>query len=78
MGVALALAAALCYGTTHFVAGLLSRTRQQLVALASVLASLYPAIVVLLSVVLLRERPTRAQAAGLGLAAVALVCCTLA
>ncbi|WP_345432185.1 EamA family transporter [Actinoallomurus vinaceus] len=53
-------------------------TRQPLVALASVLASLYPAIVVLLSVVLLRERPARTQAAGLGLAAVALVCRTLA
>ncbi|GAA4626221.1 hypothetical protein GCM10023196_033550 [Actinoallomurus vinaceus] len=49
-----------------------------MVALASVLASLYPAIVVLLSVVLLRERPARTQAAGLGLAAVALVCRTLA
>jgi drug/metabolite transporter (DMT)-like permease len=42
-----------------------------LLTLVAVLASLYPAVTVLLAVVLLGERPTRAQLAGLGLCAVA-------
>jgi drug/metabolite transporter (DMT)-like permease len=50
-------------------------TRQQLVAVAVVLSSLYPAIPVLLGLTVLRERLTRGQAAGLAgaTAAVALL-----
>jgi drug/metabolite transporter (DMT)-like permease len=40
-------------------------TREQLVVIAVVLASLYPVIPVLLALTVLRERPTRLQAAGL-------------
>lgn len=43
----------------------LAATRDQLVALATVLAALYPAIPVLLAITFLRERPTRAQLLGL-------------
>ncbi|MGH2444784.1 MAG: EamA family transporter [Candidatus Limnocylindria bacterium] len=42
-----------------------------LLAIASVLSSLYPAVTVLLAAILLRERIHRGQAVGLGLAAVA-------
>lgn len=47
-------------------------TREQLLAIVSVLASLYPAIPVLLALVLLRERITAMQTAGLAIGAVAI------
>lgn len=47
-------------------------TREQLLAIVSVLSALYPAIPVLLALVFLRERITAAQAAGLAIGAVAL------
>nr|WP_232327979.1 EamA family transporter [Kibdelosporangium sp. MJ126-NF4] len=50
----------------------LAATRQQLLAVATVLAALYPAVPVLLGVILLRERPAPAQLAGLGAAAAAI------
>jgi drug/metabolite transporter (DMT)-like permease len=40
--------------------------------LATVLAALYPAIPVVLAITFLRERPSRAQTAGLGCAAAAI------
>ena len=43
----------------------LAATRAQLLAVATVLAALYPAVPVLLAIAVLRERPTRAQVAGL-------------
>lgn len=46
-------------------------TREQIVTVAVVLSSLYPAIPVLLGLTVLRERPTRLQTAGLLGAAVA-------
>lgn len=47
--------------------------RSQLVSVAAVLTSLYPALTVTLAAVFLRERVTRTQGYGLGLAAVAVV-----
>jgi uncharacterized membrane protein len=47
-------------------------TREQLMALATVLAALYPAVPVVLAVVFLGERPTWAQTLGLSLTAVAI------
>ncbi|GAA5137248.1 EamA family transporter [Pseudonocardia adelaidensis] len=46
-------------------------TREQLLAVAVVLAALYPVVPVLLGLSVLRERLTRAQTAGLGLAGAA-------
>lgn len=43
----------------------LAATREQLLAVATVLAALYPAVPVLLAIALLRERPGRAQVTGL-------------
>jgi drug/metabolite transporter (DMT)-like permease len=53
-------------------------TRDQLLAVTVVLTSLYPAIPVLLGIILLRERLTRAQAIGLvcALAAITLISLT--
>ncbi|MEU6102011.1 DMT family transporter [Streptomyces flaveolus] len=48
-------------------------TRQQILAVAVVLASLYPAVPTALGVVVLRERVTRAQATGLVGAAAAVI-----
>lgn len=48
-------------------------TRSQLVSVAAVLTSLYPALTVLLAVAFLHERINRVQAVGLGLAAAAVV-----
>jgi len=48
-------------------------TRVHLVSVAAVLTSLYPALTVLLAVVFLRERVSRVQALGLGLAAASVV-----
>lgn len=48
-------------------------TRQQLLAIAVVLSSLYPAIPVLLGITLLHERPTRLQIAGMIIATAAIV-----
>ncbi len=42
-------------------------------AVASVLSSLYPVTTVILAAVFLRERVTRSHAAGIGLAALAIV-----
>lgn len=53
-------------------------TREQIFTVAVVLSSLYPAIPVVLGVTVLRERPTRLQAAGLFAAAVAVVLLTTA
>jgi drug/metabolite transporter (DMT)-like permease len=50
----------------------LEATRQQLMAVATVLSALYPAIPVLLALVFLQERLNRRQAAGLACAAVAI------
>ncbi|GAA2288438.1 multidrug transporter [Streptomyces ruber] len=50
----------------------LEATRQQLMAVATVLSALYPAIPVVLALVLLRERLNRRQAAGLVFAALAI------
>ncbi|WP_241267609.1 EamA family transporter [Streptomyces scabichelini] len=50
----------------------LAATRQQLMTVATVLAALYPAVPVLLALVLLHERTTRPQALGLLCAAAAI------
>jgi drug/metabolite transporter (DMT)-like permease len=47
-------------------------TREQLFALATVLAALYPAIPVVLAIAFLRERPSRAQWTGLACTAAAI------
>jgi drug/metabolite transporter (DMT)-like permease len=65
----LAAAALVCY---------LLATREQLVVIAVVLSSLYPVVPVLFGVTALRERLSRAQAAGLCGAAAAVVLLTLA
>ncbi|GAA2065720.1 DMT family transporter [Streptomyces albiaxialis] len=52
--------------------------REQLMSLAVVLTALYPAIPVLLGVTVLRERLTRAQAAGLACAGAAIALISLA
>jgi drug/metabolite transporter (DMT)-like permease len=52
-------------------------SRAGLLSLASVLTALYPAVTVLLAVVVLRERTTRVQRAGLALAATAVVLITV-
>ncbi|WP_372345562.1 EamA family transporter, partial [Streptomyces sp. KL116D] len=51
-------------------------TRSQLLAVAVVLASLYPVVPVLLGLLVLRERVTRTQAVGLVAAAAATVLLT--
>jgi drug/metabolite transporter (DMT)-like permease len=52
-------------------------TRQQMLSVAVVLASLYPAVPTVLGLAVLHEKVTRAQAAGLGGAAVAVVLLSL-
>jgi drug/metabolite transporter (DMT)-like permease len=52
-------------------------THEGLLSLAAVITSLYPAFTVLLAIVVLRERVHRAQALGLGLCAVTIVCVSL-
>jgi drug/metabolite transporter (DMT)-like permease len=52
-------------------------THEGLLSLAAVITSLYPAFTVLLAIVVLRERVHRAQAFGLGLCAVTIVCVSL-
>jgi drug/metabolite transporter (DMT)-like permease len=47
-------------------------TREQLLAIVSVISALYPAIPVLLALIFLRERITATQTAGLGIAAAAI------
>lgn len=49
-------------------------TSHGLLSIAAVITSLYPAFTVLFAIALLRERVHRAQAVGLGLCAVAIVC----
>ncbi|WP_262505011.1 EamA family transporter [Streptomyces sp. TRM68367] len=56
----------------------LAATRQQLVAVANVLAALYPAVPVLLAMVFLRERTTAARTLGLLRAAAAIALIALA
>jgi drug/metabolite transporter (DMT)-like permease len=53
-------------------------THHGLLSLAAVITSLYPAFTVLLAIVVLREHVHRAQAVGLGLCAVTVVCVSLA
>lgn len=53
-------------------------THEGLLSLAAVITSLYPAFTVLLAIVVLRERVHRAQAAGLALCAVTIVCVSVA
>jgi drug/metabolite transporter (DMT)-like permease len=53
-------------------------TRHGLLSLSALITSLYPAFTVLLAVVVLRERVHRAQAIGLALCALTLVCVSLA
>lgn len=50
----------------------LEATRQQLTAIATVLSALYPAIPVLLALMLLKERLNRRRAVGLVCAALAI------
>ncbi|MFG3305048.1 multidrug DMT transporter permease [Streptomyces wuyuanensis] len=66
---------ALAVGSMGAVALVLyqAATLQQLLALATVLASLYPAVPVVLGIVLLHERPTPVQIAGLVCTGVAIV-----
>jgi drug/metabolite transporter (DMT)-like permease len=52
-------------------------TQHQLFALATVLASLYPAIPVVLALVFLHERLSRTQLAGLALTAASVVLISL-
>jgi len=49
-----------------------------LLSLSALITSLYPAVTVLLAVVVLRERIHREQAAGLALCATSIVCVSLA
>ena len=53
-------------------------THHGLLSLAAVITSLYPAFTVLLAILVLREHVHRAQAVGLGLCAVTIVCVSLA
>jgi drug/metabolite transporter (DMT)-like permease len=53
-------------------------TRHGLLSLSALITSLYPAVTVLLAVVVLRERIHREQAAGLALCATSIVCVSLA
>ncbi|MBF6173561.1 EamA family transporter [Nocardia blacklockiae] len=55
------------------LAAYLDATQRQLAVVAVALSSLYPVIPVLLGITVLRERLTRAQWAGLGIAALAVV-----
>lgn len=52
-------------------------TRQGLVSVNSVLASMYPVVTVVLGILVLRERLTRSQAVGLGFAGAACALCAL-
>ncbi|MFC0106008.1 EamA family transporter [Kibdelosporangium aridum] len=56
----------------------LGATRQQLLAVATVLAALYPVIPVVLAITVLRERPNRSQLVGLGTAGAAIALLALA
>ncbi len=66
-------------GTLTFLAlvGLLLATQQGLLTVSAVLASLYPAVTVVLARVLLAERLHRSQVGGLLLCGVAVVCVAL-
>jgi drug/metabolite transporter (DMT)-like permease len=56
----------------------LMATHRGLLSLAAVITSLYPAFTVLLAIVVLRERVHRAQAVGLALCALTIVCVSAA
>jgi drug/metabolite transporter (DMT)-like permease len=73
------LAIALAAGTCDALANMffLLAARSGLLSLASVLTALYPAMTVLLAVVVLREHTSTTQRYGLGLAAVSVVLITL-
>lgn len=70
---------ALLAGTADALANMffLLATHTGLLSLASVLTSLYPAVTVLLAVLLLHEHTSRVQRAGLALAAAAVVLITI-
>lgn len=70
-----ALLAGTCDATANMFYVLATHTG--LLALAAVLTALYPAVTVLLAVVVLHERTSRVQRAGLGLALIAVVLITL-
>ena len=59
------------------VMGFVLATQQGMLAVAAVLASLYPAVAVVLARALLREHIHRLQGAGLALGAVSVVCVAL-
>lgn len=70
-GVAIGLLVGVANGTY------LSATRRDFLSIVAVLASMYPASTVALASLLDGERPTRAQLAGMGVAAAAVTCITL-
>jgi drug/metabolite transporter (DMT)-like permease len=59
------------------VLGFLAATDRGLLTVSAVLTSLYPAATVLLAMGVLRERVHRAQAVGLGMCVVTVVCVAL-
>jgi drug/metabolite transporter (DMT)-like permease len=73
------LAIAIVAGACDALANMffLLASRQGLLSLASVLTSLYPAVTVLLAIVLLREHVSRVQLGGLMLAAASVVLITI-
>ena len=71
LAAAAALGSAVAFGLCDFLAGVASRRLR--LGRTALLAGLYPAVTVLLAVILLHERPDRSQLVGLALAAVAVV-----
>lgn len=72
---AIALGAGACDALANMF--FLLASREGLLSLASVLTSLYPAVTVVLAIVLLREHVSRVQMCGLGLAAASIVLITI-
>lgn len=72
---AIAIAAGACDALANMF--FLLASREGLLSLASVLTSLYPAVTVVLAVVLLREHVSRVQMCGLALAAASIILITV-